>query len=209
MPPEKRKSRLYYHRLPDFARKDEKLDFLSDNALSSVDWQRLIPNQKHTWRRTDTEDEFDSFIPIGSKEAKRAKSDGVETIFKTYSGGVKTNRDVYVYGFQIDPLATRMRRFVDDYNAHVDKYTRQNRKPNIDDFVDKERIAWSRDLKLDLKRGNYAVFSSEKLRPSCIVSDYNGVLSYSQKDALWDRYFTLAPQRQRQPAELYKIVKRA
>ncbi len=45
--------------------------------------------------------------------------------------------------------------------------------------------------------------------PSCIVSDYNGVLSYSQKDALWDRYFTLAPQRLRQPAELYKIVKRA
>ncbi len=45
--------------------------------------------------------------------------------------------------------------------------------------------------------------------PRCIVSDYNGVLSYSQKDALWDRYFTLAPQRLRQPAELYKIVKRA
>ena len=70
-----RQSRLYYHRLPEFARKENKLDFLSDNSLSTVDWQRLIPNQKHTWRRTDTEDEFDSFLPIGSKEAKRAKLD--------------------------------------------------------------------------------------------------------------------------------------
>ncbi len=55
----------------------------------------------------------------------------------------------------------------------------------------------------------HAYISEIQLLARCIVSDYNGVLSYSQKDALWDRYFTLAPQRLRQPAELYKIVKRA
>ncbi len=54
-----------------------------------------------------------------------------------------------------------------------------------------------------------ALAQHHRVPTRCIVSDYNGVLSYSQKDALWDRYFTLAPQRLRQPAELYKIVKRA
>ncbi len=159
-------ARLHYYRLPDFARKEEKLDFLSENSLSTVDWRRLVPNQKHTWLRTDTEDEFASYVPIGSKEAKRAKPDNAKTIFKTYSGGVKTNRDVYVYDFQFDPLAKRMKRFVDDYNSQVDKYKRQNPKPNIDDFVDNDKIAWSRDLKLDLKRGNYANYSPDKVRNS-------------------------------------------
>ena len=161
-----KKARLYYHRLPEFDRKENKLDFLSDNSLSTVDWQRLIPNQKHTWRRTDTEDEFDSFLPIGSKEAKRAKSDQAETIFKTYSRGVATSRDSFAYDFVPGSLATRMKILAENYNTQVDKYQRMNPKPEIDDFVDYENVAWSRDLKLDLKRGNYAVFSHTKLRAS-------------------------------------------
>ena len=157
-------TRLFYHRLPDFARKEEKLDFLSDNTLSTVDWRRLAPNHKHTWLRTNTEDEFAAYLPIGSKEAKRAKTDKVETIFKTYSRGVATSRDMYVYDFDLEPLAKRMRQFAENYNAQVDKYKRQNPKPNIDDFVDYETIAWSRDLKLDLKRGNYATYRINKIR---------------------------------------------
>ncbi|MCY4019400.1 MAG: N-6 DNA methylase [Chloroflexi bacterium] len=169
--------KLLYHRLPEFWRKENKLDYLADNAPppslwgrgpggGGIDWQRLVPNTKHTWRRTDTEDEFASYLAIGSKEAKRTKRDQAETIFKTYSGGVKTNRDVYVYDFQFDALAKRMRRFVDDYNSQVDKYKRQNPKPNIDDFVDYRIVSWSRNLKLDLKRGNYSIYSRDKIRCS-------------------------------------------
>ena len=155
------RARLYYHRLPDFARKEAKLEFLSNNSLSSVDWQRLVPNTKHTWRRTDTEDEFADYLPIGSKEAKRAKA---ETIFKTYSGGIKTNRDVYVYDYQFNTLLKRMKQFVDDYNNQVDKYKRQNPKPDIDDFVDVSNVKWGESLKDNLRRGNYANYSAQKIR---------------------------------------------
>ena len=164
MPSKKRKSRLLYHRLPEFDRKETKLDFLSENSLSSVDWLRLVPNTKHTWLRTDTEDEFASFLPVGSKEAKRANPDQAETIFKTYSGGVKTNRDFYVYDFQLDPLSKRMRRFVDDYNSQVDKYKRQNPKPDVDGFVDVSNVKWGESLKSNLTRGNYANYSERKIR---------------------------------------------
>ena len=46
--------------------------------------------------------------------------------------------------------------------------------------------------------------------PSCLVPEIDGAL-FSQvwKDALWDRYFTGAPARQRRSVEQYKIVKRA
>ena len=159
-----KKARLYYHRLPEFWRKENKLDFLSDKALVSVDWQRLIPNTKHTWRRSDTEDEFDSFIPIGSKEAKRAGPDQAETIFKAYSRGVVTSRDMSAYDYAYDRLSKRMQCMAEEYNAHVDRYVRLTNKPDLDDWVNYNAVDWSRDLKLDLKRGNYAQFSSSKLR---------------------------------------------
>ncbi len=166
MPSEKRESRLYYHRLSESWRKENKLDFLSENSLSTVDWQRLIPNQKHTWRRTDTEDEFDSFLPIGSKEAKRAKYGDANVIFHMYTRGVQTGRDPYVFDYQIDPLMDRARQIVDDYNAHVFKYKRLSPKPNIDDFVDYEVLKWTSILKTNLKLGHFADYKPTNLRVS-------------------------------------------
>ncbi len=83
---------------------------------------------------------------------------------------------------------------------------RQWLRLDIPPAVPANRAMW---VVLTLWRAADGDFVSQPILSSCIVSDYNGVLSYSQKDALWDRYFTLAPQRLRQPAELYKIVKRA
>jgi acyl-CoA dehydrogenase len=45
---------------------------------------------------------------------------------------------------------------------------------------------------------------------SCLVPAFDGaVLSLGWKEALWDKFFTAAPRRQRQSVEQYKIVKRA
>ncbi len=166
MSSESRKGRLYYRRLPEFWRKENKLDFLGENTLKTVDWQRLVPNQKHTWRRTDTEDEFDSFIPIGSKEARREKHGISETLFKTYSRGVTTTRDAWVYGFSSYSLAQRMRQFTDAYNGHVDRYKRLSSDADIDEFVAYSEIKWNRDLKQDLARRKYLKFSNDKIRKS-------------------------------------------
>src|SRR5882672_1459485 len=44
----------------------------------------------------------------------------------------------------------------------------------------------------------------------CLIPGFDGALfSREWKDALWDKFFTAAPQRQRQSVEQYKIVKRA
>ena len=45
---------------------------------------------------------------------------------------------------------------------------------------------------------------------SCMVPEIDGAyFSDRQKEALWDRFFTGAPARQRQCVERYNIVKRA
>ena len=164
--PKNRKGQLYYFRVPDNWTKAEKLDFLSKHALKTVEWRQLQPNRKHTWLVSDTEAEFESHTPIGSKEAKRAKTDKAETIFKTYSNGAKTNRDSYVYDYEYDPLAKRMRQFVQDYNVQVATYQQQTPKPEVDDFVDYDLLKWDGTLKADLGKENYGAFNIDCLRTS-------------------------------------------
>ena len=182
--------KLFYHRVPEFWRKENKLDFIASmveeegkhNSLQNVKWRGLIPNLKHAWLTTDTEDEFAAYVAIGSKEAKRAKPDSAATIFKTYSSGVKTNRDAHVFNFRFDDLAKRMRQFVEDYNSQVDSYKRQAPKSNVDDFVDYALLKWEGTLKADLVRGNFGSFDLRRLRNSLYRP-------FTKKHLYFDRLF--------------------
>ena len=159
--------RLYYSEVNWKSTRQEKFEFLqAAQSLRGLQPRRLIPNHRHTWLRSDTEDEFEAYLPIGSKEAKRAKPDKAKTVFKTYSRGVATSRDAYAYGWEYDLLAKRMKQFAADYNSHVDRYLRQTPKPDVDDFVVYEKIKWSAFLKDDLKRGKFAEYLPDKIRNS-------------------------------------------
>jgi NAD(P)-dependent dehydrogenase (short-subunit alcohol dehydrogenase family) len=59
--------------------------------------------------------------------------------------------------------------------------------------------------------GRMAVFSHSAYGPSrCLVPGFDGaIFDQGWKDALWARFYTGAPARQRQSVEQYKIVKRA
>ena len=93
----------------------------------------------------------------------------VEVIFKTYSNGVKTNRDTWVYSFNQNALTENMRRMIDTYNEQVFKWERQiNRDVNINDFVvyDDTKIKWDRELRQHLKQGRIAEYAEDKVRNS-------------------------------------------
>ena len=106
---------------------------------------------------------------MGTKEAKAAKDEAGDVIFKSYSLGVSTNRDAWVYNFNRNILVDNMNRLIGTYNAEVDRWKRrENRDASVDDFVvsDDAKIKWSRDLKLDLKRGRIAEYAEDKVRNS-------------------------------------------
>ena len=73
----------------------------------------------HTWLTEGLHAEFDTFIPMGTKEAKAVKGAAADAIFKTYSNGVKTNRDAWTYNFNRNALAQNMSRLIENYNAEV------------------------------------------------------------------------------------------
>jgi predicted helicase len=106
---------------------------------------------------------------LGSKEAKKTKTEVEGVIFKTYSGGVKTNRDAWAYNFNTEVLADNMQRTIDLYNDQVEKWLkRENREAKVDDLVlyDDSQLSWSSTLKKNLQSGKVADFDKNFLRMS-------------------------------------------
>ncbi len=63
-------------------------------SIQGIDsWQTITPDKNHDWVE-QRDDAFTNYLPMGNKEAKSGE---VNTIFKTFSLGVSTNRDAWVY----------------------------------------------------------------------------------------------------------------
>ncbi len=160
--------RIFYHRTDDLWNKKQKIDFLNERGhIGNVDWQTIQPDTHHTWLTEGLHAEFETFIPMGTKEVKAAKSEAVDVIFQTYSLGISTNRDAWARNFNQNTLTKKMSGMIETYNAEVDRWQRrENRDANVDDFViyDDEKIKWSSGLKQKLESGEIAEFAESKIR---------------------------------------------
>lgn len=158
--------KLYYSRIPESWTRDEKLALLENvGNIFGVGWQALQPDIQQTWLTEGIQEDFARFLALGSKEAKSGKGN-TRAIFKSYSRGIATCRDRWVYNFDSIALTRNVRDFIKVYDNEIFRWKKQNNTMNIDNFVmyDDTKIKWSRDLKLDLLRGNSATFESKKIR---------------------------------------------
>lgn len=154
-----------YYRVPEYWRSTEKLAFLSQkNSLTGIEWQQLHPDERHTWITAGLKLDYATFFPIGTKEAKQTRSLVTETIFKTYSAGVHTSRDSVVYSFDPGTLTSKIKQFIEDYDAEVSRWTRAERPNDIDNFVRYDKVKWSRNLKRDLRNERHAQFNLSHIR---------------------------------------------
>ena len=161
---------IFYARVDEFWRKEDKYRYLdSKEHYRNIEWKPIIPDRRYTWLTEGLHPEFETFIPMGTKEAKATKSEAVDVIFKTYSCGVGTNRDAWVYNFNRNGLMQNMRLTIDTYNVEVDRWKRRgDQAESLDDFVlsDDKKIKWSSALKRTLKSGQIAEFADTKIRQS-------------------------------------------
>ena len=161
---------LFYARVNEFCRKEEKYRYLDKKEqYGNVNWKRITLDKRHTWLTEGLHAEFETYIPLGSREAKAASSEAVDVLFHVFSNGVKTNRDAWAYNFNRNALTENMSRMIDTYNEQVSKWERRgNQGADVDDFVvyDDTKISWSGDLKQDLKRGKIGQFANGKVSQS-------------------------------------------
>ena len=164
-------SRMLYNDETAALNKARTFAFLDGNQhIGNIEWQELTPDKRHTWLTTDLQTDFDTFIPMGSKIAKASKGQAEGTLFKTYSLGVSTNRDAWVYNFNTVSLTENIQRMIKFFNAQTLEWigTKSKSGMNLDDFVDSDpqKISWSEGLKRKLKSGRLTEFAESKLRQS-------------------------------------------
>ena len=160
-------TQIFYARVDEFWRKEEKYHYLnSKQHYQNIDWQQMTPDSRYTWLTEGLHAEFETFIPIGSKEAKNAK--GGETVFSLYSLGVATNRDALAYAFDLELLQKRVDTFIEIYNTTVDRKKRHNRVTSVEDFIDTtdSRIKWTRQVKASLKKLEPSIYEETHFRKS-------------------------------------------
>ncbi len=163
-----RKAKIFYARMDEFWRKEQKLSCLEKfENIQDVDWQEIQPDKKYVWLTNGMEDEFSKFISIGNKDSRSQKGDSVDSIFKIFSNGLHSSRDAWVYNFNSDELSSNIQKTIDAYNEQVIRWNQKGTKlTNVDDFVtyDDSKISWSSTLKIHLKRGVLNNYSSEQIR---------------------------------------------
>ena len=168
--PREGKARILYTDEAAALPKERTFQFLTERAhVGNVTWREITPNARQMWLTEGLRDDFDTFLPMGTKAAKSSKSLATGAIFKDYSLGVVTARDAWAYHFSQEPLAANMTRLIDNYNSEVVRWDRRSERDiNVKDFVDtdKTKIKWTRSLLSRLRQGQFATFSPEKVRTS-------------------------------------------
>ncbi|WIB65824.1 type ISP restriction/modification enzyme [Curtobacterium sp. MCBD17_040] len=163
---------IHYRDIGDYLTRDHKLGLLEQYRDSDgVPWQQITPNQHGDWIN-QRNDAFETFTAVGDRKAPDS------AIFRSFSAGLQTNRDAWVYNSSEPALRGNVTRMIDAYNAELDRWQHAERPQPVEDFIDTnpERISWSSSLLARFRRnerisvdsnhittGMYRPFSRQRL----------------------------------------------
>lgn len=157
-----RVARVYYVRRPEMETAEEKISFLANHAISSLSFDEVQPDKAHNWINL-TSNDFDTLLPLASKDTKAAKTTGKErAIFKLYSLGVVTARDDWMYDFDAKVLAKKVQFLVDVYNADRERMGGRGATKKVIDSLDYQ-IKWTRAVKTALGKNAVISFNDEQI----------------------------------------------
>jgi predicted helicase len=141
-----RVAEIFYHDIGNSLDRESKLKILRDTksvqGLHEL-WDKIYPNIHQDWIKQRVIG-FNVFPVLGSKRLTKDL-----TIFESFSNGVVSNRDAWVYGSSKSKLAEKFGSMVAFYNSEIDRYERYLASPghsklDAQAFVSKEltRISW-------------------------------------------------------------------
>ena len=147
-------ARIHYVDIGDYLSRDQKLQKVQEfSSIAGIaDWQDIHPDEHHDW--LDQRDEaYQSFMPLGSKEAKSQKIQEPHVAARLHSRGVATSRDMWLYSFDQEGLYKRIQDMIAFYEdrrlavvsgAMSLEEASRNNAPN--------RIRFDREFLLTLRR---------------------------------------------------------
>ena len=160
---ESKESTLHYFETPNSLSKKDKLELLvNQGSIENVSWTEIEPNVHGDWSSQRNEI-YPSFIGLGSKDKKQR--DDVY-IFDSYSRGVETSRDSWVYNFSEEKLRTNIKRLITTFNAELNNWVSSGARKDIVESTTKnpQLISWSRSLYQFMNKKTQIVFAENSTR---------------------------------------------
>jgi predicted helicase len=145
--------RVFYARRPELETAEEKLAFLGSLALSRLTMEEVRPDAKQNWLNL-TSNDFGELMPVGTKDAKLGKAGAAgRAIFESFSLGISTNRDDWVYGEDPPTILRKVQHFAETFHAEQKRWLAAGMPGKTGDFVSRS-IKWTAELEAHLKRGS-------------------------------------------------------
>ena len=140
---------IHYAKREDAEIAIDKLAHLDKTRLHDIEFDHITPDKRNEWLNQGNPD-FQELLSLADRPTMRANSaEEEQAIFRLYSLGVSTNRDEWVYDFDVRNLRNKALFFADTYNELMDN----------DDRSYPTKIKWSRDLRNEFRRGRRIVYS--------------------------------------------------
>jgi len=162
-----KKATIHYHDIGDYLSREEKLAKIAKFktvANAAMTWKTLEPNAEGDWLN-QRNDAFDTFIPMAPEKKFDSKS---QSFFITYSLGLATGRDAWVYNYSKSYLVENVKRTINFYNQKLAEYNAEiegGKKIIIDNFIDANptEISWNRNLKNDLSSNRKHRYNNDSI----------------------------------------------
>ena len=140
---------IHYAKRDDAEIAIDKLAYLGKSEIGDIEFEQIAPDKRNEWLNQGNPD-FENLILLADRRTKFAKTtDDEQAVFKLFSNGVKTNRDDWVYDFDVHNLRNKALFFADTYNELLDNEDRSY----------PAKIKWSRDLRNEFRRERRIVYS--------------------------------------------------
>lgn len=169
---------IFYSDRPTTETSEDKLTYLSNTRLSQISFKEIKPDGNGTWINQATSSWIE-LPPIADKNVKSTKIDSQEiAIFKSYSTGIMSGRDEWVYDYSNAHLLRKMKYF-----------SKELSRAAKEDKIDQLEIKLSRNLRRKVQRLDDARlpnFEVIDFRPfvkkdiylnSCFVDELGAMLS--------------------------------
>jgi predicted helicase len=160
--------KIFYACRPEFDTAEAKLKFLAETEFSEINFEHIIPDKNHNWIN-QTDNDFDTLIPIVDKDVKGGKAE--QAVFKLFSRGIATQRDEWVYDLSKETLVDKMKFFVEVYQNHF-----ENQKQEGFSHL----IKWDEDLRSYFKRGIKKQFDEQSVQLSLYRPFYKEYLYFDK-----------------------------
>ena len=140
---------VFYNAVDNYARSFDKVAYVRDKGVEDLDFVQLSPDVDSNWLN-QTNSNFQQLPQLANRETKFAKTAAAErAVFGLFTNAVKSNRDDWVYDFDVGSLRDKALFFADTYNESVDSK----------DESYSPIIKWSRDLRNEHRRGRRVVYN--------------------------------------------------